>query len=476
MVGYDSFPKQRQSEMVISKIPLLKGAAWTLTGFAGALLIRLASNVILARLLAPELFGVMQIVYSLRTGVELISDVGINQNIIYNKNANDPDFYNTAWTLQLLRGILLWFVFCAIALPAAKFYHSQILALIIPIAALVIVLGGFSSVSRFLLQKRMKYGTLTAFDIIVAISSAVVQIILAYFSPTIWALVFGSLAGVTIFSIGSHFVLPDIRHRFFISRQYAIQILSFGKWIFVSSIIYFMSTNFDRLYLAKTIPLELLGVYGIARSIAELLSSVVLQLGNTVIFPFVASHSQMPRSELRFQLAPVRMKFLLVVGFGFSLFAATADLMIRILYDQRYHAASWMLPVLIIGAWFSIMSNLSEPTLLGLGRPYYSAFANGAKFVFLLIGLTLGVAHYGVLGGVMVIAFGDLCRYVPLLIGQIRDRFSFAGQDMFATAVVFVLIAFWEWLRWEAGYGTSFDALPMDFSPVFGMVRQFSRI
>ena len=71
----------------------------------------------------------------------------------------------------------------------------------------------------------------------------------------------------------------------------------------------------------------------------------------------------MPRHELRAQLAPIRMKFLLVAGFGFSLFAATADLAIGILYDQRYHAAGWMLPVLIIGAWFSIMSNLNESTL-----------------------------------------------------------------------------------------------------------------
>src|ERR1700730_14767426 len=135
--------------MSFSRSLLLKGAIWTVGAFGIGQLLRLATNIILARLLAPELFGIMQIVYSLRTGVELISDVGIGQNIIYNKNANDPDFYNTAWSLQLTRGILLWFVFSAAAVPVAGFYPSPILVPVIPIAALAIVLGASASTSRF---------------------------------------------------------------------------------------------------------------------------------------------------------------------------------------------------------------------------------------------------------------------------------------------------------------------------------------
>ena len=459
--------------MAISRTLLLKGTAWTVGAFGVSQSLRLATSVILARLLAPELFGIMQIVYSLRTGVELISDVGINQNIIYNKHANDPDFYNTAWSLQAIRGIVLWLVFCAVAVPISKFYQSPILALIIPVAALALALGGFSSTSRFLLQKRMQYRTITTFDTIIVIAGSVVQISVAYVSPTIWALVFGPLIAMAMYMVGTHLLLPDVRHKFFISKQYAVQIMAFGKWIFASSVIYFLSTNFDRLYLAKTIPLELLGVYGIARSLSDLTSAAVLQLGSGVVFPFVASHSHMERMELQKELAPIRLKFLLVAAFGYSLFAATSDLAIRILYDQRYHAASWMLPVLIIGAWFSIMSNLNESTLLGLGRPHYSVFANSAKFGFLLVGLIFGTAHYGVLGGVMVVAVSDLCRYAPILIGQIRERFSFGRQDLLATLVVFGLIAFWEWLRWLSGLGTSFDNLPVATSGILGFARQF---
>jgi O-antigen/teichoic acid export membrane protein len=439
---------------------LLQGTIWTVGSFSIVQLLRVATNVILARLLAPELFGIMQIVYSLRTGVELISDVGIGQNIIYNENANEPDFYNTAWTLQVIRGIVLWLVFSAAAWPAANFYRTPILLYIIPIAALTIVFFGFFSTSRFLLQKRMKFGRFTAFETSIAMVSSLALIIFAYFSPTVWALVFGNVVATAVAMIGSHFLLPDVRQRFFISRRYAGQILSFGKWIFASSIVYFLSANFDRLYLAKTIPLQLLGVYGIARTISELLSAAVQRLGGNVVFPFVASHLQLQRSDLRAQLAPIRIKFLLIAGFGFSIFATSADLAIDILYDQRYHAASWMLPVLVFGAWFAIMSNINESSLLGIGRPNYSVFGNGAKFGAMLIGMIWGVTHYGVLGGVIAVAVSELCRYVPIAVGQARERFSFAGQDLLVTAAVFGFIVFLEWLRWALGFGTSFDALP----------------
>jgi O-antigen/teichoic acid export membrane protein len=187
-------------------------------------------------------------------------------------------------------------------------------------------------------------------------------------------------------------------------------------------------------------------------------------LGNVVLFPFIASHSQTPRADLRNQLASIRAKFLLLAVFGFSLFVATADFAIRILYDERYQAASWMLPLLIVGSWFSVLAYVNESILLGLGKPSYSAVSNGAKLAFLLIGLPLMVKIFGLLGGVTVVALADLCRYVPILIGQRRERFSFGTQDLLLTIAVFLTIGLLEWLRWVSGFGTSFDTLPIDWS------------
>ena len=148
---------------------------------------------------------------------------------------------------------------------------------------------------------------------------------------------------------------------------------------------------------------------------------------------------------------------MLLAALGISLFAATADLAIKILYDERYQAARWMLPILIIGSWFSILANLNESTLLGLGKPSYSAISNSLKFAFLLVGLPLSVKLNGVVGCVLVFSLSDLSRYIPILIGQRRERFSFGMQDLLITFAMFAMIGFWEGLRWILGFGTSFE-------------------
>ena len=453
--------------MTVSIGLLLRSAVWTIGSYGLGQVLRLLTNVVLARLLAPELFGIMLIVNSLRAGIELMSDVGIGQNIVYHKDGNDPEFYNTAWTLQLIRGILLWLVALAVAVPIARFYQLPVLVYVVPIAAFSMVLGGFSSMTRLLLQKRMQVARLNAFETVLAFVSSIAFVLFAYLTPTIWSLVWGGFFGSVAAMIGSYFLLPNVRHRFYLSKRYTWEILHYGKWIFISSIVYFLSTNFDRLYLAKVVPLELLGVYGIARSISEMLGLVVLRLGNYVLFPLIASHSQMPRADLRAQLISIRAKFLFLAVIGLSLFAATADLPIKILYDQRYQAATWMLPVLIMGAWLSILANINESTLLGLGKPSYSAVANSSKFAFLLIGLPLSVKLYGLIGGIFVVVLSDLWRYVPILIGQRRQNFSFGMQDLFATFAVFLLVVLWEVLRWVSGFGTSFDSLQINVGSFF---------
>jgi hypothetical protein len=78
-----------------------------------------------------------------------------------------------------------------------------------------------------------------------------------------------------------------------------------------------------------------------------------------------------------------------------------------------------------------------------------------------LIGLPLSVEIYGLLGGVVVVVLSDLCRYVPILIGQRRECLSFGMQDLLITLAVFSLVGFWEWLRWISGFGTSFESLPI---------------
>jgi len=435
---------------------LFKGAIWTIGAFGVGQLLRLVTNVILTRFLAPELFGIMAIANSVRLGIELLSDIGIGQNIVYNINGEKPDFYNTAWTIGLIRGVALWVVCSVAAIPISYFYNLPILGLILPVYALLSVIAGLNSVGPHLATRRMQYARINAFELANDSISSVAQVILVYLNPTIWAMVLGGLVGFAGRLINSYIVVPDIKHKFNFSREYASQILKYGKWIFIASFVFFLSMHFDRLYMAKVIPLGLFGIYGIARNLSDLVGPLVIRLGSIVIFPLIASSSEIPRADLRGKLASIRLIFILIAAFGISVFVATADFLIMFVYDQRYQSAGWMLSTLLIGAWFTIICNLNESTLLGLGVPRYNAFANSLKLGWLLLGLPFGFMTYGIFGAIVVVATSDLCRYIPIFAGQLRERFSFGLQDLVVTVVMFGLVALWEWLRWEFGLGISF--------------------
>jgi O-antigen/teichoic acid export membrane protein len=222
-------------------------------------------------------------------------------------------------------------------------------------------------------------------------------------------------------------------------------------------LIYFLSSNFDRLYLGKVAPLALLGIYGIARNLADMIVQMVGRLCGYLVFPYIASSSEQPRGQLRAKLARVRFQMLLLAAVGLSAFAAVADMPIKIIYDQRYHAAAGMLPIMALGVWFSVLGSLNESILLGFGRPQYSAFSNVVKFGWLAIGLPVGYSTYGFFGVIVVVAASDFFRYLPIFVGQVRARFSFGVQDLMTSLVMFGLFGVFVWLRWYAGFGVAFD-------------------
>jgi O-antigen/teichoic acid export membrane protein len=445
--------------MVNDPARILRGAGWTFGSYVVSFALRFATNVILARLLAPDIFGVLVIVTSIRFGVELTSDFGVNQNIIYSKKGEDPQFYNTAWTMQLMRGVLLFALCLAIAGPVASFYDIPVLT--IQISAVAFLFAGASSLSLSLAVKNMELVRRNIFDAVVDFACLVVLVVLATLSPTIWSVIVGGVLGSVIRCVAS-FWLPSPRHRLLLVRDYALEILSYGKWIFVSSLIFYASSNIDRLYVGKVAPLAVLGIYGIARSISDVPAALAVRLSQFIVFPLISS-AQGSRADLRRRLAPMRMMLLLAAATALSLAIATGDVVVAIFYDQRYQDAAWMLSVLLLGVWGAIVCSVNEASLLGVGRPAFAAIANGLRLACLALALPVTFSKLGLAGAIGLIALSDLIRYIPILAGQMSERFTFLVQDMVATFVLVALIALWLWLRIEMGWGTPFDGMPITF-------------
>ncbi|MFM9978669.1 MAG: oligosaccharide flippase family protein [Sphingomonadaceae bacterium] len=410
---------------VLARLGWATGAYGTTQG------VRLFANVVLARLLAPEIFGIMLIVNTLRTGIELLSDIGIGQNIVTSRRGEDPDFLDTAWTLQILRGFLLAGAFALAAGPIGTLYGGDLSA-ILPVAAGYLAITGFQSVGKFVAQRRQNVKRLTALETAATVLGALVQIAIAWVWPTVWALVYAGLFGALFSTIATYAMVPGLRLRFRLTAVHAREIITFGKWIFASSILYFAATNFDRLYLGTAIPLAVLGVYGVARSLSDVVALLVGYAANVVVFPAVAAARE-AHADIRTKVSRSRFPLLAAAALGIAGFAALADVVIYTLYDARYHDAALMLPVLVIGVWFTILTTMGEAVLMGIGKPAYGTAANAVKLGWLVIGLPLGIQYYGVAGAVLVTALADAIRYVPVVLAQRRERVSFVRQDVATT-------------------------------------------
>jgi O-antigen/teichoic acid export membrane protein len=445
--------------------PTLARIGWAAGSFGLIQVLRFANNVILARLLSPPLFGLMLIVNSIRTGVELISDVGINQNIVSNKAGHTPDFYDTAWTIKVVRGVALGALFFLSSNLLANFFEQPQLAVIMPVIALTFVFLGFQSTSSALLLKQKTIGRNTSAEVIVAAISLVVHVALALVTPTIWALVLGSVITSAAALIGSYVTIPGTRHRFMIDPESAREIIVFGKWIFLSSIIYFLAMNFDRLYFAKLISLAELGIYSIARSLADMLSTMVVRSSYMVLFPSVAA-MQASAPELRAKLLHGRRAILVLVAIGLGSFVAVSDLVVSLLYDQRYGSAGLILPVLLLGVWLAILSTVNDSVLLGMGKPAYTTTANGAKLATLLVGVPIAFSYWGLMGAVMVLNAGEAVRYVILWWFGRRQHLGFGREDLALTVLFLIAIPLVRKLLWSIGLTGDIGSL----FPIAGLV------
>lgn len=437
---------------------ILSGAAWTIGTFGATVAIRFGANVVLSRLVAPDVFGLIVIVTAIRIGADLLSDVGIGHSVVNNPNGENPDFYDTAWTIQLIRGLALFAVCLVFAVPIAELYRVPEAVIQFGVATLAV--HGATSTSIYLLQRRLRLAALNLFDLAQDVISATAVLTLAALSPTIWAILAANLLAAAAKVVMS-FRLPESRNRLVLRRDYAAQIVAFGKWIFLWSLLGFLCLNVDRLYLGQVAPLAILGVYGIARTMAELPTGLAGRLGHSLIFPLVAASATLPRDRLRAEIGPHRLKFLLAAAVGLAGAITASDLVIRAIYDPRYAAAAWMLPLLLLGAWATILCLTGEYVLIGLGKAQYGAAGNCLKLGYLVVGLPYAYAAAGMTGAILVLASAEAVRYGPLLVGQMRERMGFWRQDLVATLALAAVLLLLTLARRAVSLGTAFDGVPL---------------
>lgn len=455
------------SEKSSEKKLAIKGALWTLASYGSSQIIRFGSNLILTRLLVPELFGLVGLAYVFITGVNLFSDIGLGPSIIQNQRGEEPEFLNTAWTMQVIRSLIIWLAIILVTFPLANFYQEPRLLWLMPVIGINTIIGGFKSTATASLERRMEVKKVVIFELGIQIVSTTVMIVWAWFDRSIWAIVAGGFTGALLELIWSHLLIPGQRNRFAWDKEAVKEIFSYGKWIFLSTALFFLCSQADRLILAKIFDLTMLGIYGIAFTLGDLPRQVIMALGGRVVFPSISMLADLPREQLRAKILNNRKLILIPLAIGLAIFVSFGDQLILRLYDDRYLAAAWMMPILALGIWHTTLHNLMGSCLLAVGKSQYGAQGNLLTFVNLCIGIPLGYHFMGNLGAVIAVALGDIPTYLVVTYGLWREKLTCFWQDVQLTALFVGVLATILVCRYHFGGGLPIDKLSsLDLSPL----------
>lgn len=414
-----------------------RGTLWTILSHGGGQFIRFASNLILTRLLFEEAFGLMALVHIFLMGLALFSDVGIGPSIIQNKRGDEPAFLNTAWTIQVVRGVVLWLIACAGAYPMSILYDQPMLVSMIPIAGLTSLVLGFSSTRLFALNRKLYVGRIAILELTSQVTGIVVMIIWALIDRSVWALVVGALTTDMVKSVLSHVALPGIRNRFHWNRDDARSLFRFGKWIFVSTVGMFLANQSDRLIFAKLIPIASLGVYHIGFTLANMPAKVLNRVSYRIIFPLF-SRTHQAGGDLPTTFKRVRWPMLALAGWVLSGFIAGGSTIVDLLYDDRYLGAGWIVQMVAIGCWFALIEVVYGAALLATGRSGWVAAATMTKFVAMVILIPTGYYLFHFPGAVTGMVASDGFRMMVAYIAAPRAGLRGWPGELALSAVVVV--------------------------------------
>jgi O-antigen/teichoic acid export membrane protein len=443
---------------------VLNAGMWSLGGFALSLVMRLGSNLLMTRLLAPQMFGVMAIASTVMIGLAMFSDVGLRQSIVQSKRGQEPDFLNTAWVIQIMRGILI----CGVALcvcagilladhlgqfPNDSVYAAPSLPYVVGALSITAVFQGLESTKQFEASREISLSRITGLEVITQILGLTGMLAWVFFDRSIWALVFGTLCGSLGRTVLSHTFLPGVGNRWRWDREAVHEVVHFGKWIMVASVFGFLVNSGDRLLLGGLVDASALGYYSIASLFVGSIDGVLTKLMGDVSFP---AFSEIVRNRAE-NLKTNYYRFLAVIAsvayFSSGALMACGSTLIDNLYDARYQPSGWILR-LLAAVLLTVPFRLATQSFLALGMPKLQSNVVILRLIVLFTATPLGFYLLGLEGAVLGIVLSHFCVIPMISLYNIRHELFDLRNELYlliflpcgwgAGEMVVVTLAHWK--------------------------------
>lgn len=397
---------------------VILAGSWTMFVYVASQILRLVGNIVLTRLLVPEMFGIMALASVILMGLNLFTDVGLLQNVVQSRRGDDLRFLNVVWVVQIARGALLsiitfllsWLLLIAGEegwLPISSAYSNPVLPAVVAAFALIPLISGFNSSKLMVANRKLNLGKVAVLELISQIFGLIIMIVWAWHERTIWALVGGNIATTLLKMILSHTNLDGAANRFEWDQSIFYEIFHFGKWIFISSILGFLSTQGDKLLLGGMISAEKMGIYSIAFFLANAGRDALMKLSGTVFYPALSEVVRDNPEKLSEVYYKIRRHIDAFTFFFSGFLIMTGSTIVKFLYDERYIDAGWMLQILSISL-ASVGFLTAGQVCMALGHVEVISILAGIRVLVLYISIPLLFLIYGMQGAVWAIAISPI--------------------------------------------------------------------
>lgn len=393
--------------------------------------LRLVSNVVLARLLAPSVFALVSITTLVLVSVHMISDVGIAVTALREGQMSRDD-EDRLWTMQAIRGVGVGLLVAAAAVPVGLIYGDGRLRNALLVLAISPILDGIKSLYPVLALADRRLLPSTVIELGGRVVSIIVSVLVALVSPTLWSLVIATLLSM-VFSTGASYVAAGRIPRFVFDRAYIVRQWHFARWIQTSSTLTFAGAQVDKAAFPFLFGMSALGVYGIGSTLASMPSQITQRWSGNVFYP-LAVQSLGGNADARIRLIAVRTTMLLYTVVTTLAVMAISPPFFLLLYAPRYHAAAGIAVVLGAGTFFEVAESSLRHFPLVEGIPHFEVWTVLVRLAAFAVGVAVVLlTGAGIPGYALSYVGGLAASHLFMLVVCVRKGYLRAGLDLLLT-------------------------------------------
>ncbi len=404
---------------------MARGALWMVAMRWVLRIIGLANVVILARLLAPEDFGIIAMATVVVGFLQMFADVNVDLVLIRNADAGRQQ-YDSAWTVQALSGLAIMLLLFALAPLMARYYGDDRVILVTWIISLKAAIIGFENVGVVEFRKRLDFRREFKYWVIRRLFTVTFTLVLALAMRNYMALAIAQPTAGLVTVILSY-VMSDYRPR--ISFAKFGEIWSFSRWLIVYNTAGFVTDRVDEFIVGGIAGPVRLGHYFIAADVSTLPTREVSLPVSRALMPTLAKIAHDP-AELRVAFRTV-LAYLAVTSFsiGGGLAVVAEDLIVVVLGEKWLPAVPIFRWLAVYGAFAGLLWGL-QPYFIVRHRERAFALLTAAHAIVLSAALTLTAVWFDLLEIAMV------RTAVMALIVIVLFRLLIRAGDVGATEIV----------------------------------------